>query len=117
MLRSLLLFLVLLTGGRAAAEAPTRDAVSHSLDGASQCVPFTWAGDAARPRMAIIVPVVVNGRTLPFQLDTGADVTISYGDLADKAGWATAGAESWRAAAFSIGSTPSTGPNCGSTAT
>jgi hypothetical protein len=77
-----------------------------SLDNKSQCVPFNWiANDKGSARGAITVPVVVNGRPLRMQLDTGADVTSLYGHLAEQSGWAKAGNETFRAARFTVAGT------------
>lgn len=54
---------------------------------------------------AISIPVTLNGRELWFQLDTGTNTDIVYGDIADRAGWATKQAKSFRASEVTIGNT------------
>ena len=77
-----------------------------SLDNKSQCVRFNWiANDKGSARGAITVPVVVNGRSLRMQLDTGADVTSLYGHLAEQSRWAKAGSETFRASSFTVANT------------
>ncbi len=44
-----------------------------------QCSHFDWTKDENGQHGAMIVPVTLNGRTYKFQLDTGADVVITYG--------------------------------------
>lgn len=82
------------------------DRATASLDHKSQCVSFDWiANDKGSTRGAITVPVVVNGRSLRMQLDTGADATSLYGHLAEQADWSKAGSETFRAARFTIADT------------
>ena len=76
---------------------------SASPVGKVQCVPFTWlANDKGAERGGISVPIQLNGQTMPLQLDTGANVTILYGQLAVKSGWAAKGAENFQARSFSV---------------
>lgn len=50
------------------------------------CSHFDWTKDESGQHGAMIVPITLNGRTYKFQLDTGADVVITYGkDL--QPGW------------------------------
>ncbi|GHH26169.1 hypothetical protein GCM10008023_40420 [Sphingomonas glacialis] len=77
-----------------------------SLDTKSQCVPFNWiVNDKGSARGAITVPVVMNGRPLRMQLDTGADVTSLYGHLAEQASWSKTGSKTFRAARFTVADT------------
>ncbi len=76
---------------------------SASLASKPQCVAFTWLpNDKGSPRGGIAVPVHINGRTLPLQLDTGANVTSLYGGFPVKAGWAAKGSETFRARTFEL---------------
>ena len=79
---------------------------SASLQGKTQCISFKWLSDGkGLTKAAISIPVQINGKSVPLQLDTGADATILYGDAADRAGWGKPGQTKFRAATFSIGST------------
>lgn len=85
---------------------PTMVEASASLQGKTQCISFTWLSDGkGSPKAAISVPVRINGKSVPLQLDTGADATILYGRAADRAGWGKPGRTNFRAASFAIGST------------
>lgn len=78
-------------------------AASASLKGNRHCVPFAWlANDKGSPRGGISVPVRINGRLVPMQLDTGANVTSLYGVFPVAQGWATKGSESFRASTFEL---------------
>lgn len=44
----------------------------------SHCVSFQWVADGGIERAAITIPVVVDGKMLRFQLDTGSPSTIVY---------------------------------------
>ena len=78
---------------------------STSLTGKRQCVAFKWLpNDKGSPRGGISVPVRINGRSLPLQLDTGANVTSLYGTFPIKAGWASKADEMFRARTFEIAS-------------
>ena len=77
-----------------------------SLEGKRQCVAFSWlANDKGSLRGGISVPVRVNGRTIPVQLDTGANVTSLYGAFPVRAGWARKGSETFRANTFELAGT------------
>jgi hypothetical protein len=90
----------------ATAHSATLDWAKASLDGKSQCVPFNWiANDKGSARGAIAVPVVLNGRPLQMQLDTGADVTSIYGHLAEQSRWSKAGSETFKASKFVVAGT------------
>ncbi|WP_137898374.1 hypothetical protein [Sphingomonas sp. 2SG] len=90
------------TAAKAAAHATLAQA-SASLAGKRQCSAFTWlANDKGSPRGGISVPVRINGRTLPMQLDTGANVTILYGAFPVTAGWTVKGSETFRAKTFEV---------------
>jgi hypothetical protein len=79
------------------------DRASASLTDKRQCVAFTWLpNDKGSPRGGIAVPVRINGRTLPLQLDTGANVTSLYGGFPFKAGWAAEGSDTFRAKTFEL---------------
>jgi hypothetical protein len=74
-----------------------------SLTGKRQCVAFSWlANDKGSPRGGISVPVRINGRSIPLQLDTGANVTSLYGAFPIKAGWAAKGSNTFRAKVFEL---------------
>lgn len=76
---------------------------SASLEGKRECVGFTWLPSGqGSPRGGIAVPVRINGRTVPLQLDTGANVTSLYGRFAADAGWVVAGGEQFRASSFEV---------------
>ena len=91
----------------ASAAPPSLAAASASLAKRSECVPFRWLpNDTGSERGGIGVPVEVNGRTLPMQLDTGANATSLYGRYPVAAGWAKAGAESFRATRFTVAGRP-----------
>lgn len=86
----------------ASAAPPLADA-SASLAKRPECVAFRWLpNDTGSERGGISVPVTVNGRTLPMQLDTGANATSLYGRYPVTAGWTKAGAESFRATRFAV---------------
>jgi hypothetical protein len=90
----------------ASTPSPAMKRARASLDSKSQCVPFKWiANDKGSARGAIVVPVVLNGRPLEMQLDTGADATSVYGHLAEQSRWSKAGAETFQAAQFTIAGT------------
>ena len=88
---------------------PSRSALQYasgSLQGKEQCVDFSWVSDdISTPKAAISIPVMVNGKSVPLQLDTASDATIIYGHEAVSAGWAISGEKYFRATSFSIGST------------
>lgn len=78
--------------------SPRLRRIAEALNGKQQCIPFKWvANDKGTARGAITVPVSVNGRSFQMQLDTGADATSLYGDVAQRQGWATKGSERFRA--------------------
>ncbi|VXD00325.1 hypothetical protein [Sphingomonas sp. 8AM] len=86
--------------------ALTLAAASASLAGARQCVGFTWLpNDTGSPRGGISVPVRINGRTVPLQLDTGANVTSLYGAFPIAARWAAKGSATFRARSFALAGT------------
>ncbi|GEM_PF-1346698 len=92
----------------AAQSAPTtaRAAASASLVGKPQCVTFTWLpNEKGSARGGISIPVRLNGRTMSLQLDTGANVTMLYGQFPVKAGWVSKGAEAFRARSFIMAGT------------
>lgn len=65
--------------------------LTQQLDSLFREVPhatFEWtnARDVSE-RAAMVVPVRLDGREGLFQLDTGLDVTLLYGDIADDRGW------------------------------
>lgn len=69
-----------------------------------ECVRFRWEPDPTR-KGALSIPVTLNGRAMWFQLDTGTNTDIVYGNVADEAGWANKGAKSFRASEMRIGRT------------
>ncbi|GGB30224.1 hypothetical protein GCM10011380_19630 [Sphingomonas metalli] len=101
--------LMLATGSTPAPSPPaavTLAAASASLAGRPQCVAFTWLpNEKGSPRGGISVPVRINGRDLPLQLDTGANVTSLYGGFPITAGWAAKGSETFRARTFELAGT------------
>ncbi len=91
------------TGARTSLAGSALADASASLAGKAQCVPFAWLpNDKGGERGGISIPVEVNGMTLPLQLDTGANVTILYGQFAAKAGWAKKGDENFQARSFKV---------------
>jgi hypothetical protein len=49
---------------------------------------FEWAAaEGISERAAMRVPVLLDGTDVWFQLDTGLDVTLLYGDIAEQRGW------------------------------
>lgn len=90
----------------AVAAVPSLTQAQAVLDGRSECTTFSWLPNPnGEERGAITVPVSINGETLNFQLDTGANATILYGTKSEQVGWASPDAESFRTNQFSIGST------------
>src|SRR5215831_6215709 len=85
----LLATVVLLTATFTMAQA-TRPAVS-ALINKLPSARFEWLADpGVSDRASMNVPIELGGRSLNFQLDTGADVTILYGtEEAQKWGWKT----------------------------
>lgn len=59
---------------------------SAALSARSECVSFEWKGDGRTTKGAIVLPDTVDGKHMRWQLDTGADVNMSYGSVADQAG-------------------------------
>lgn len=87
------------------ADVALKDA-SAALKGKTQCVAFKWVSDdKSTPKAAISIPVKINGKSIPLQLDTGADATILYGAIANHSGWTERNQETFRADTFMIGST------------
>jgi len=102
----LTLTLALLQAALANTAGVTVQDATSSLQGKAQCVSFNWVSDDKNsPRAAISVPIKINGRIVPLQLDTGSDATVLYGQVADHAGWASHGRKSFRATSLMIGST------------
>lgn len=100
-------FALAIASAPAPAAPPSLAQASASLAGRSECVSFRWLpNDSGSERGGISVPVTVNGRTLPMQLDTGANVTSLYGRYPVTAGWAKAGADSFRATRFAVAGHP-----------
>lgn len=61
------------------------------------CTNFEWMSvKDISDKAAIKVPIILSGKQYWFQLDTGAHVTILYGDEASKRGWIEKGRESIR---------------------
>lgn len=89
---------------QAVAEAPLAVA-GRGLDGAGRrCVAFAWEpGPKGEARAGISVPVTLNGEALRFQFDTGADFDHLYGDRAQTAGWAKAGAAWFAPTSLTLG--------------
>jgi hypothetical protein len=59
---------------------------SAALSVRSECVSFEWKGDGRLTEGAIVLPVTVDSKHVRWQLNTGADVNMSYGSVADQAG-------------------------------
>ena len=79
--------------------------IAKSLDG-GQCVKFRWdPTQHGSPKGGISIPVVLNDRAFWFQLDTGTNVDIMYGDLPDKAKWSNPTEHHFRARTLRIGTT------------
>jgi hypothetical protein len=71
--------------GANAARSAALIAASKSLDGKTQCAAFQWEPDGRK--VAITLPVQIEGGTYRFQLDTGATANMIYSSTADRAGW------------------------------
>jgi hypothetical protein len=67
------------------------------------CGPFQWVDEGGKAKVAMRVPVTINGRTYSLQLDTGSNATILYGDEAARRRWAKAGATSFDARTIRVG--------------
>ncbi|MHB8286959.1 MAG: pepsin/retropepsin-like aspartic protease family protein [Caulobacteraceae bacterium] len=71
------------------AEPTPQQKAEDSLSSRSECVYFRWIkqshGDSDHGGIA--VPITLNGQDFWFQLDTGADLDVIYGNIADRAGW------------------------------
>jgi hypothetical protein len=87
------------------AAALTVAAASDALDGRRECVAFQWHAGPNSAKGAISIPVVLDGKPMRWQLDTGADVNMSYGDAADRAGLAKPGDSRFPVHQLRIGST------------
>jgi hypothetical protein len=86
-----------------AAQSLALIAVSKSLDGKTQCVAFQWEPDGAK--IAVTLPVQIEGRTYRFQFDTGATANIIYSTIADRAGWSKPTDHSFQPVTFRVGDT------------
>ena len=86
-----------------AAQSPALTAVSKSLDGRTQCIAFQWEPDGKK--IAITIPVQIEGVTYHFQLDTGATANIIYSTIADRAGWSKSTDYSFQPRTFRIADT------------
>src|SRR5579875_2623649 len=69
----------------------------------SNCSTFRWVPNGAHEHGAIEVPVELNGQTYWFQLDTGSNSTMLYGDEAEKKHWAAQGSHLFRAKSLKVG--------------
>jgi len=99
---SLLLISGISSGALAAAPSSSKKA-SDPLAGVA-CTKFQWASDEkVGERAAMIVPVLLNGVPFRFQLDTGADATILYGQQASRHGWVDRDANTLKPQTFSAG--------------
>jgi len=87
------------------AAAPSLSSSSAALSARSECVPFEWKGDGRSTKGAIVLPVTVDGKLMQWQLDTGADVNMSYGSVADQAGLSQAKDSQFDVRTLSIGTT------------
>lgn len=80
----------LATAPAAAAASPTYTEVARFLAHSPACSGFTWTGGAVGEG-AIIVPARINGHSVQMQLDTGAETSQTYGNIATQFGWAKSG--------------------------
>ena len=55
------------------------------------CTSFDWVHTDEVERVAMVVPVVLDGQPYRLQLDTGADYSMVYGDIADQREWPVIG--------------------------
>lgn len=60
-------------------------AFSSSLTASNHCVKFTWFDEKTKP--LILIPTIINGRKLLFQLDTGNFHSLLYGHIAKEMKW------------------------------
>lgn len=88
-----------------AAQSTTGAAVSAGdLLSALSCTPFEWEGlDGLSEKAAIYVPVELDQESFRLQLDTGADVSILYGNLAEERGWKATRPETVEISSFRAG--------------
>jgi hypothetical protein len=87
-----LLLAITLTGGLPGPTPPGQvgpDAGAEDVLAGLACTPFEWiTRDGFSPRAALRVPVELEGETYWFQLDTGSEGTVLYGDsLLRTRGW------------------------------
>jgi hypothetical protein len=85
--------------------AMSASTASDALQDRAECVAFEWYRGKTSEKGAIIVPVTADGRTMRWQLDTGADVNMTYGDVAERAGLSKAGDKRFRVRQLLIGTT------------
>lgn len=91
---------------RAQSSGPTRADSVHTLLEALPCTRFEWVPwEGVTPRGAIAVPIELDGRTYRFQLDTGSDASMIYGDEAERRGWVEPGRTSQRVESIRLGGT------------
>lgn len=79
--------LALLLAAHVAAAQASTETVFPDL----ACSSFEWIHTDEVERAAIVVPVVLDGESYRLQLDTGADYSMVYGDIADQRGWPVIG--------------------------
>jgi hypothetical protein len=88
--RTLILFTLLAACPAPAASDPDLPQRLDSLFEGSAHATFEWASvKDVSDRAAILVPVNLDGTVGTFQLDTGLDVTVVYGDIPADRGWET----------------------------
>jgi hypothetical protein len=81
----------------------TEDSIRTLLE-ALPCTPFEWLPwNGVTPRGGIAVPIELEGRTYRFQLDTGSDATMIYGNEAERRGWVEPGRTSQRVGRIRLG--------------
>lgn len=90
--------------GAAQSGSPAQEDSIRTLFEALPCTPFEWLPwDGVTPRGAIAVPIELEGRAYRFQLDTGSDATMIYGNEAERRGWVEPGRTSQRVGSIRLG--------------
>ncbi len=99
----------LATASTADAAAPTYTEVARMLTDSPACTGFTWTGGTVGEG-AIIVSTRINGELLHMQLDTGAETSQTYGDVATQYGWAKSGQQFYFPVTLDIANAAITAP-------
>jgi hypothetical protein len=84
------LALTLALEGQAHVAAQNTTAVSEPSTDGIPCSKFEWSGDSNSKRAIMRVPISMNGMQYWYQLDTGADLVIPYGNK-EHEGWISKG--------------------------